>query len=85
MSAAEILLVLMFVVFIGYVCKEINAQSPDVWVVGWQRMEEGQCGREKGRGHYRQVTLSRDPWAHISGKNKSAEHQSLSFGLYLLL
>lgn len=48
-------------------------------------MQEGQCGREKGRGQYRQVTLSCDPWAHISGENKSAERQSLSFGLYLLL
>lgn len=47
--ADEILLVLMFVAFIVCVCKEINAsQSPDVWLVGWQRMVEAYVAEGRG-------------------------------------
>lgn len=39
----------MFVAFIVCVCKEINAsQSPDVWLVGWQRMVEAYVAEGRG-------------------------------------
>lgn len=45
---------MFFFFFIDYVCEEISAlQSTDIWIVGWQRVKEGQYGREKGKGQYR--------------------------------